>query len=87
MYIDAELAGGESDIAIPTFTTEELKTAVTSLATLLNDALRVISAEKVTVEFGLQVGVEAGQLISLVTKGTVASNFRIAVEWTRQPQK
>ncbi|MBM3235017.1 hypothetical protein FJZ31_01830 [Candidatus Poribacteria bacterium] len=50
--------------------------------TLLNavqEGMPKIAPAKVTLEFGLQLGGEAG--VPFVTKGTAQANFKVTIEW------
>lgn len=49
-----------------------------SLAATAQEALKTAPVSKVTLEFGIQVGGEAG--IPLVTKGSVGAHFTVTVE-------
>lgn len=44
-------------------------------------AARTLNPDKLSMEFGLEAGGEAG--IPFVTKGTATASFKVAVEWTK----
>ena len=45
-------------------------------------ALQRAKPEKATVSFGLDVGVEAGQLTSLLVKGSGRATINVTLEWS-----
>ena len=60
----------------------DLKEQLTSVAALARTALSVLqsaSPGKVELEFGVELGGEAG--IPLVTKGTAKANFKVVLTW------
>ena len=46
------------------------------------DALERAKPEKATVSFGLDVGVEAGQLTSMLVKGSGRATINVTLEWS-----
>ncbi|MEU4218974.1 CU044_2847 family protein [Actinoplanes sp. NPDC026623] len=75
-------AGDEREVSarIPSF--DEVVAKVTALACGAVDGLRNTGASRVTLEFGCEVGVEAGQLIAIIGKATGKSTFKIGLEWS-----
>ena len=45
----------------------------------------LLTPDKVTLEFGLQLGGEAG--VPFITKGTAEANVKITIEWSLNKQK
>ena len=45
----------------------------------VQQGITAVTPEKVTLEFGLQVGGEAG--IPFVTKGTTQANVKVTIQW------
>jgi hypothetical protein len=43
---------------------------------------RYLKPHKASVEFGLEVALEAGQLTALLVKGSGTSNLKITLEWS-----
>lgn len=62
---------------------ETMVSTVRSYSEALLDAVQQgmtdIAPDKVALEFGLQLGGEAG--VPFVTKGTAQANFKVAIEW------
>ncbi len=48
----------------------------------VTSALQRIKPDKATLEFGVDVGVEAGALTALLVKGTGTATLKITLEWS-----
>jgi hypothetical protein len=44
-------------------------------------SLQKVKPRKATVEFGLEIGLESGQLTALIVKGSGTANLNISLEW------
>jgi hypothetical protein len=68
---------------------EMVTCTVRGYSELLLDSLRQgmknFLPDKVTIEFGLQMGGEAG--VPFVTKGTAQANVKVSVEWDLQERR
>ncbi len=84
-HVEARDFGGEERIAaeIPNF--EELMTPIEGIASSLSRVWDRVAPQKASVEFGLQVAVEAGKLTSLFVQGSGEANLKICLEWSRPP--
>lgn len=60
---------------------KEVTDTVESLARAMIGTLKKVRPRTATVEFGLQIGVEAGKLTALLVKGTGNANLKITLEW------
>jgi Trypsin-co-occurring domain 1 len=47
----------------------------------LQGAIARAKPSKATIEFGVDVGIESGQLTSMLVKGTGSATLKITVEW------
>jgi hypothetical protein len=54
---------------------------IEALTENLMRALRRARPDKATLEFGIDIGVEAGALTALVVKGTGTATVKITLEW------
>lgn len=82
IHVEAENLGGEEYIALglpPAF--DEISTTIEGIAKTVVTTLRKIRPSKGTVEFGLQIAVEAGHLTTLLVKGSGAASLKITLEW------
>ncbi|WP_329427257.1 CU044_2847 family protein [Streptomyces sp. NBC_01268] len=58
--------------------------ALSSFAGQLGDALHQAAPDRAVVEFGCQLGVEAGKLTALVVQGTATANLKVTLEWAKE---
>jgi hypothetical protein len=79
--VETVILGGEQEIAgrIPSF--DGVTDAVEGIAKALAGTLSRVSPSKAAVEFGLDVGLESGQLTALLVKGSGNASVKITLEW------
>ncbi len=79
--IDATSLGGEERVAytIPSF--NEVTDAIEGIAQAMVTTLKKVKPRGASVEFGLEIGVESGQLTALLVKGTGTANLKIILKW------
>ena len=58
--------------------------AIEKVSKRIIEALRNANPDKASVEFGFQMGVEAGELAAMIVKGTADCNLKVTLEWTRK---
>lgn len=77
-----DAAGDEEEISarIPSF--EDVVQKVTTLAAGAVDGLRRTGASRVLLEFGCEIGIEAGQFVAIIGKASGKSTFKIGLEWS-----
>ena len=59
--------------------------AIEGIALGVQSALAKVKPSKASVELGLEIGVEAGQLTALLVKGTGKANLKITLQWEYSP--
>jgi hypothetical protein len=81
LNIQATVLGGEEDVAftLPPFT--EVTDAIEGIAASVVTALQKVKPRKASVEFGLEVALEAGHLSALLLKGSGTANLKVTLEW------
>ena len=81
--VEATSAGGWEDTADfeKVLPMDDLLKTIESLSQALSDTLTRVKPDKASVEFGIQIGVEAGALSALLVKGTGSANLKIGLEW------
>src|SRR5262245_50222299 len=57
---------------------------ITGVAGELATALRTVKPDKASVEFGIEVAIETGQLTALLVQGTSTANLKITLEWSEK---
>jgi len=55
--------------------------AIEGIALGVQSALAKVKPTKASVELGLEIGVEAGQLTALLVKGSGRANLKITLQW------
>ncbi|MEV8585806.1 CU044_2847 family protein [Streptomyces sp. NPDC051180] len=59
--------------------------ALSSFAGRIGEALHQASPDRATVEFGCQLGLDAGRLTALVVQGSANASLRVTLEWSKKP--
>lgn len=55
---------------------------VESVANLLSKTIQKVKPKKASIEFGIEIGVDTGQLTALLVQGSGASHLNITLEWS-----
>jgi Trypsin-co-occurring domain 1 len=79
--IQANSLGGEERVASGISSFKEVTDAVEGIAQAMVTTLKKVKPRGASVEFGLEIGIESGQLTALLVKGTSTANLKIIVEW------
>ena len=81
LHIQATILGGEEEVvfALPSF--EGVTHAIEGIAQSVVSTLEKVKPQKASVEFGLEVALESGQLTALLVKGSGTSNLKITLQW------
>lgn len=82
-----DLGGRKKVGALDVLPFKEVTDAVEGIAGALIDSIKKVQPKKTTVEFGLEVGVESGNLTALLCKGTGKANLKIVLEWEGTEEK
>lgn len=53
---------------------------IEGFAETLQQSLSKLKPQKATVEFGIEIGAESGQLTTLIVKGTGSANLKVTLE-------
>lgn len=84
IWVEAVILG-EQDVAFDSFAFDTVKDEIVRIAKAIADIIKgpLDSAKpsKVSVEFGIEVGVESGALTTILIKGTGKGNLSITLEW------
>lgn len=86
--LDESVTGGvdgEREVAGALPNLEDLIRPLKSYASQLAAASREFSADKVTMQFGCEVGIEAGGLVAIIGKAGAKSAMTVTLEWNRRP--
>lgn len=84
VYIQVTALGGEEEVGFTLPSFKEVTNAIEGIAESLVMTWKKVKPKKASVEFGLEVGLESGQLTALLVKGTGTTNFKITLEWSNE---
>ncbi|WP_225804443.1 CU044_2847 family protein [Streptomyces sp. NK15101] len=59
--------------------------ALSAFAGRIGESLHQAAPDRATVEFGCQLGLDAGRLTALVVQGGANASLRVTLEWTKAP--
>ncbi len=80
--IEVRELGGAGDVSmLDALSLDEVGASIKSIADTLGKAVQAASPEKASVEFGLQVAVKGGKLISLITEASGTATLKVTLEW------
>lgn len=81
--IKATALGGVEDVAAldKLLPFSEVTDTIERIASALAATLKKVKPDKASVEFGLEIGLESGQLTALLVQGTTTANLTITLEW------
>jgi hypothetical protein len=75
-------ADSEEDVsALGKLPFKQIADSIDAITQQVQAALERAKPKRATVEFGLDIGVESGQLTSLLVKGTGTATITITLEW------
>ena len=88
----AEKADPEKDVSIfrrkqeagEPFDLDDVGRSIAAIANSVTGALRQVRPDEAEVEFGVDIGVESGQLTSLLVKGTASATLKVRLLWTKE---
>lgn len=72
---------GRSDVSIDRRTFREAMENLESVIEALTSTVNKVRPTKASVKFGVDIGVEAGQLTAVILKGSSRANIEITMEW------
>ena len=75
-------SAGEEEVAIAGLSFHNAVDDLKEIIDAIGEKLENVKAKKTVVEFGVEIGVEAGQLTALIAKGSGKANLKITLEWS-----
>ena len=61
--------------------------AIHGISGVVLDALHTVQPDTASIEFGIEVGVNSGQLTAILVKGSAKANLKITLQWTKDQSK
>jgi len=79
--------GLEEDVASSSriYSFDRIRDALEGVASEVVTALARVKPQRATVEFGIDIAVESGQLTALLVKGTGTTTLKVTLEWETDP--
>jgi hypothetical protein len=76
--------GREEDVAAfaATYSFRRVAESISALSKSLRATIDSAHPDRATVEFGVELSVEASELLALVVQGSAAGNIRVTLEWS-----
>ena len=65
------------------FTLENLSPTIASVAAAVHDGVRELDADKVSVEFGLELAIGGGGLVAVLASGGMKATVKVKLDWDR----
>jgi hypothetical protein len=86
IHVEALALGGEQDVGFGSLSFEGVADAIEGIVHAISDALEKVKPQKATVEFGIELATESGELTALLVKGHGTASITIALEWSAKEQ-
>lgn len=74
--------GQRQNVVNKAYTFDKVKEQIGAFSEELHKSLVAIKPSSLKIEFGCELTLEAGNVIALITKGSVKSNLKITLEWS-----
>jgi hypothetical protein len=73
--------GGASDVGASDFHLDDVADSIKSIADTLGRAIEAAAPKKASVEFGIEVALKSGKLVSLITDAGGKATLKVQLEW------
>jgi hypothetical protein len=84
LYLEVLDRGGRENVGLlDGIPFQQITDLLGEIALHLGDTLRRAKPSKATIEMGLEFGLENGQLVALIARGSGKANLKIAMEWEK----
>src|SRR5690349_21269319 len=79
--VEATVLGGEEEVAFKLPEFKQVTEAIEGIAKSILTSIEKVKPQKASVEFGVEIAVDSGQLTALLVKGSGKANLKITLEW------
>lgn len=85
IMVRASLLGGEGDVAEvdKLLSFANVNATIEGVSKSINEAINKVMPKKASVEFGIELALESGQLTALVAQGSATTSLKITLEWEK----
>jgi hypothetical protein len=85
IHVSVTQLGGEEKVSLSKklFSFDEVTSSIESIANSLAKTIDKVTPQKASIEFGLEVAIESGNLTALLTKGSATANLVVTLEWEK----
>lgn len=84
VFVEVVSRGGREQVGLlDSIPFDQVMEILSNIASGIGDTLEKAKPKKAAVELGVEFGVEAGQLVALIARGTGKANLKISLEWER----
>lgn len=84
LYLEVLDRGGREEVGLlDGIPFRQITDMLGEIAVHLGDTLQRARPSKATIELGLEFGLENGQLVALIARGSGKANLKIAMEWEK----
>jgi hypothetical protein len=88
IYLEVLDRGGPKEVGIlESIPFEQVTEILGQIAQRIGDSLERIRPNKACVELGVEFGLENGQLVALIARGSGKANLKVSLEWDRPESK
>ena len=82
VYVEVVSRGGREEVGVlESIPFEHITEFLGGIASGIRDTLEKAKPKKAAVELGVEFGLEAGQLVALIARGSGKANLKISLEW------
>lgn len=82
-YIEVESEVGFEDVSMDKVNFTEACKNIKQIGSEIYEVLKELAPQKGSVEFGVELGVESGKLISILVNGSGKATLNIKLEWEK----
>lgn len=72
---------GKQEVSLRSFSFSEISEVLEGVSESIKASVEKVKPQKVSVTFGIEVGIESGKLTAIIVKGASTANLEITLEW------
>ncbi|MGA8262463.1 MAG: CU044_2847 family protein [Arenicellales bacterium] len=83
-YLEVTSRGRQEVGVLDRIPFDQVVQTLTRIAQGLETAVDAVKPSKASIEIGVEFGLEAGQVVALIARGTGKANLKVALEWDQR---